>query len=524
LYERIEKLKEYELKLKKSADDLISLKEFLQFKDLQLRNSKALLEMERKVFQFQKNYDHQSHLPISSYSSSSPIDSSDLVVPPETESFLRTVFHSLDFNQNGLISVQSLLLFFLVEVKEEEKEKEYNNNKNSSTVDFHWNGKNYSSTVMVPLLLKSLNINNLNCNKNNDKNQTILKVFLSKLFQLYEGDAFSDLSWGEILLIFVPFPSATGKQSNFSSLWSPSWPNSRPSMLSRKEPLKNRVAEAGDKQHQFLIRQMTMAELTKTVYEKEVALLKRSSLQAKESAEEQFAQLTNQLKEQNQLFSDFQRNTDRQLHEKNDEIRRLEELAGNQKMYETNKLRTEHEKLQQLNTHLKKDKEFLLKEKCAMDLENKRLCKDLQGIKEEKDERIKFYENELVQEKLNSEKVTLALEERVEALQRELIAATQVSVHYKGKEINGKEQNEIPLNLAEQEEKDVENLENTRQGRESEVERSRRRVVAEDPSYLESSSEHKLDYLSSSIFPVLDSLKRFSQIKNSLEKLIAEFL
>jgi hypothetical protein len=547
----IEKMKNYEKKLAKATDDLVYLKEFLQFRELQLRNSQALLQMEREILDFQKNSDQQQSLPLSSSSSSSsiPMELSDLSISPATESFLKTVFHSLDFQQNGLISVQSLLLFFLDDDEEEEREEkqdEGNEEENNKTaVDFHWNGNNYKFTVMAPLLMKSMENNN--DNNNNNKSKTVLKLFLKKLHELLERDLHSDLSWGELLFLFVPFPSGdhlTIPSLSLSSSWLPcrSSKEQQQQLLSRKEKTVNNNNEevrgrGEDQQEVFLRRQQAKStELAKIVFEKEILALesqKKSAIRAKESAEEQLATLTDQLLRQKDLFSKLQKQSDEKSQAQQEEILQLRELVGNQQTEALNQLRKENEKLQVLYSVSRKEKDFIMKQQMKAEAELKRFSNDMKRISDEKDERLKLCEQELLQEKLNHQKITLTLEERVEELQRKLSEANEELIQFQEKEINEKQSKEKKAKEEEEKKRRSISSEKTareeKEEREMENERRRRGRVSleEEPTSPESGAEQKRDSSSASISYssnpfVPDSLKRFSQIKNSLDKLIAE--
>eukprot|EP01040_Poterioochromonas_malhamensis_P011138 gene11138-12137_t len=201
LAEKMEEFKDYHNRLDAMKEQIESLGDLLRLKELQLRNSQATLEFERRILRQQhqnNNEQHQPHQPplplpqpaliehsdskegeTRGVASSSNRLLSEVNISDEGESYLKAVFFRLDDRQpSGIIPIKFLLKAFL------------NINIDDFPDNIEEDVLSYCSSEGY-LLQEAL------------QNDDVLTIFFKNLLHLYAANKDDDVSWGELLLQFL---------------------------------------------------------------------------------------------------------------------------------------------------------------------------------------------------------------------------------------------------------------------------------------------------------------------------------
>lgn len=461
----IDKLQNYESRILEMQNKLASIRNIMTFKEVQYRNSMAMVEVERSMLAF-KAEQSKANLVISpTVDEVRPEHAfiSELKIPTETESLLKTIFLSLDFHESGLVGVEVLLSSFLDECTEEDL-------ASNAPSDFTFGGQNYNFTVVSKLLIKSMH------------DREVFEFFLRKLFSLSMDD---DLSWGELLLFFVPFIGQRDSCEQFfsyrqeirqlslnniveglsfsvfpfrisleflkkrTSLASEDLEMSKliqeysghqcPSSLSNDAEYKNFLIEKKFLSHQcqFLTRQLSKtAELVRSFYEKEIFILRKQihTIQSEnESLQEELRLLRITHTESNLRFDETLQQYEKKMSSKTEE---LDSVRAELSSIQSKAIDSSNALISELRgriTKLENENSLLFKENSKKELKVKLLTKDMSHaqtlvnkLQHEKDELSLQFQKKFEAAAINFEEKVSQQNNRIQELERKLLESQKL--------------------------------------------------------------------------------------------------
>jgi hypothetical protein len=186
----IQQLQRYEAKIQALTGHLDFIKEIYHEKDIQLRNSYAALEAEKRLHHFHPN----SNGAVREGSDEHVLLLSQVQLSCDAEALLRSIFCSVDSEDHGVVLLVAFLSMFI-----------YPPHPTTSAAGAR------AAVPVAPAAAYAIKEGNVSYSLTElgvvayqALGHPIMMKFLSSLSSLYQQDKSVDLTWGEVLLAFLP--------------------------------------------------------------------------------------------------------------------------------------------------------------------------------------------------------------------------------------------------------------------------------------------------------------------------------